>query len=60
MTTYKITSDNCTLGQRDTIIDGDALDGCNVDALIEGGHLVNVATKSVKTESPQTHQELDK
>jgi hypothetical protein len=60
MATYKITSDNFTLGQRDTTIDGDALDGYNVDALIEGGHLTNVSTKSVKTETPQTPQELDK
>jgi len=39
MTTYKITSDMTSLGKQGASVEDDALEGLNVDALIEGGHV---------------------
>jgi hypothetical protein len=49
---FKIISDNTTLGKQGSTINVDALDGLNVDALIEGGHIerVNAIKKSEKKE----------
>ena len=44
MTTYKIISDNTTLGKTgDSVSDAD-LDGLNVDALIQAGHIEQVVS----------------
>ena len=49
MTTYRILSDNCSLGKPNSVIDADALDGVNVQALIDGGHIIEVVLgKSTK------------
>ena len=47
MSQYKIISDNTTLGKQGASIDASQLEGLNVDALIEGGHLevVNALSK---------------
>lgn len=50
MTTYKITSDNTTLGKNGETVTADDLAGLNVDALIAGGHLAPVSVTSRKTE----------
>jgi hypothetical protein len=53
MTTYKIISDNTTLGKSGATVSADDLAGLNVDALIAGGHLEPVsasAKKLTKTE----------
>lgn len=49
MTTYRILSDNCSLGAQNKTVESDALEGLNVQALVEGGHIVEVVLgKSTK------------
>lgn len=48
MTAYKITSDNTTLGKQGATVNDDALVGLNVNALIEGGHVVEVVNVAPK------------
>ena len=43
MATYKIVSDNTTLGKSGDSVDDAALEGLNVDALIQGGHIQPVS-----------------
>lgn len=45
MTTYRIISDNLTLGNSGTTVSDDDLAGLNVAALITGGHLEAVSVK---------------
>lgn len=48
MATYKIVSDNCTLGKVGATVTESELEGLNLQALLDGGHLeaVGVKTKS--------------
>jgi hypothetical protein len=48
MATYKVLSDNFSLGKEGETVDSKVLEGCNVEALIEAGHLAEVATKVSK------------
>jgi hypothetical protein len=48
MATYKILSDRLTVGNKGQIIDETALEGANIAALIDGGHIAPVTNK--KTE----------
>jgi len=48
MSSYKILSDRLTLGNQGQTIDDDALDGANIQALIDSGHIAIVSAK--KTE----------
>lgn len=49
MTTYRVLSDNCILGAQNSTINADDITDVNVQALIEGGHLVEVTLgKSTK------------
>jgi hypothetical protein len=48
MTTYRIKTDNTTLGKPGDTVAGDALNGLNVDALIDGGHLELVLQSTPK------------
>ena len=57
MATYKITSDRTDLGALGATIDGSVLDGLNVQALIDGGHITSNEIKTVKTEPTK---EMDK
>ncbi len=50
MTTYKITSDNTTLGKNGDTVNADDLKGLNVDALIQGGHIEAVVVTARKHE----------
>ena len=50
--TYIVVSDNCTVGTRGTTVTGEQLDGCNVAALIEGGHLITPPPDKTKSEAP--------
>jgi len=54
MANYKIISENCTLGTQGSNISGDDLEGVNVDALIEGGHLAEVNVKVSKQEPKES------
>ena len=48
MRSFKILSDRLTIGKQGQTIDEDALDGANIQALIDGGHIAIVSAK--KTE----------
>jgi len=48
MATYKVLSDNFALASQGETVDSKVLEGCNVEALIEAGHLAEVATKVSK------------
>lgn len=50
MATYKIISDNSALGKSGDSVSSDALEGLNVDALIEGGHIQLVVTSARRQE----------
>ena len=49
MATYKIISDNCTLGNQGSTVTEAELEDVNFQALLEGGHLEVVSSKSQKT-----------
>jgi hypothetical protein len=53
MATYKVLSDNFSLGKEGETVDSKVLDGCNVEALIEAGHLAEVAGKVSKQASSE-------
>jgi len=50
MAQYKIISDKTSLGAVGTVVDAEALEGLNIDALIVGGHIEAVSTKAPKTD----------
>lgn len=52
MATYKIISERLSVGKKNTVIDEDVLDGANIQALIDAGHIVP-ATKATKQESEE-------
>ena len=56
MTQYKIMSDNFSLGKQGATVDSDDLESLNVQALVDGGHLLEVYVKVVK----QEQKEMDK
>jgi len=50
MAQYKIVSNNTTLGEFGTVLSEEALDGLNIDALVDGGHLEATSTKTAKSD----------
>ena len=48
MTTYKVLSSRFAFGEIGKTLDSDALDGCNIEAAIEAGHLAEVSSKIKK------------
>lgn len=48
MATYKIISDNCTLGNQGSTVTEAELEDVNFEALLEGGHIEVVSSKSQK------------
>ena len=46
---YKVLSDNFAAGKQGEVLDSIALDGCNIEALVEAGHLAEVSAKVSKT-----------
>jgi hypothetical protein len=48
MTTYRITSDNTTLGAKGATVDAAALDGLSIDALVSGGHIEPISAPTKK------------
>lgn len=48
MASYKVLADNLVVAQKGATIDESALEGANIQALLEGGHIeaVGVKTKS--------------
>lgn len=53
MTTYKIISDNTTLGKQGATVNAHDLAGLNVDALISGGHIESVSVSSRKPDKKE-------
>lgn len=53
MSTYRITSDNTTLGKHGETVTADNLAGLNVDALIAGGHIEPVSVGSRKSDKKE-------
>jgi hypothetical protein len=53
MTSYKVLSDRFSLGKKNETVDSDALVGCNIEALVEAGHLAEVNVKSKSATSEQ-------
>lgn len=49
MATYKVTSDNTSLGKMGDVVNNDDLAGLNVEALISGGHIAEVKTNKADT-----------
>jgi hypothetical protein len=47
--TYKVLSDIFSLGKQGDTIDSNLLDGCNIQALVDGEHIVEVNTKTSKS-----------
>jgi hypothetical protein len=45
MAQYKVLSDNFALGSKGDTIDGNALEGCNIFALVEGGHIAEIISR---------------
>jgi hypothetical protein len=48
MATYKVLSDRFALGKQGETVDSALLDGCNISALVEAGHIAEVNTKVSK------------
>ena len=46
MSSFKILSDRLTVGKQGQTIDVDALEGANIQALLDGGHLEAVGVKT--------------
>lgn len=53
MTTYKVLSERFALGKKGDTVDSALLDGCNISALVEAGHLAEVSAKSKTVSSEQ-------
>ncbi len=56
MTTYKVLSDNFSLGNQGEVLDSALLDGCNIQALIEGEHIAEVNAKISKQVTSETEK----
>lgn len=49
MANYKVLSNRFSLGKKGETVDSALLDGCNIGALVEAGHLAEVSAKVSKT-----------
>lgn len=54
MANYKVMTDKCALGKQGATISGDDLEGFNLDALIQSGHLAEVNVKVSKQEPKES------
>jgi hypothetical protein len=54
MTNYKVMTDKCALGKQGATLTADDLEGFNVDALVNGGHLAEVNVKVSKQEPKES------
>jgi hypothetical protein len=48
MQSFKVISENCTLAKQGATVTEAELDGLNLQALLDGGHLEVVSSKSTK------------
>jgi hypothetical protein len=56
MASYKVLSENFSAGKQGEVLDSEVLDGCNIGALIEGGHLAEVNAKISKSVTSETEK----
>lgn len=49
-TMYQVISDNFAGREPGDVLTADDLDGLNIDALIEGGHIIKTSSKKQKAE----------
>lgn len=57
MAKYKITSSKVSVGEIGQTVDSDALVGCNIEALIEAGHIEPVSVSKFSKKSETEEQE---
>jgi hypothetical protein len=50
MTTYKVLSNKLASVKQGEIVDSALLDGCNIQALVDSGHIAEVNAKVLKKE----------
>ena len=50
MTTYKVLSNKLASVKQGETVDSALLDGCNIQALVDGGHIAEVNAKVLKKE----------
>lgn len=53
MTTYKILSDRLVIGNKGQTVDETALEGANIAALIDGGHIEPVSNNKKTDDTPK-------
>ena len=56
MASYKVLSDNFSAGKQGEVLDSALLDGCNTEALVEGGHIAEVNAKISKSVTSETEK----
>jgi hypothetical protein len=56
MASYKVLSDNFALGKQGEVLDSALLDGCNIEALVEGEHIAEVNAKISKSVTSETEK----
>ena len=49
MASYKVLRDRFALGKQGETVDSALLNGCNISALVEAGHIAEVSAKVSKT-----------
>jgi hypothetical protein len=54
MTTYKVLTSKFALGKQGESVDSALLDGCNIEALVEAGHIAEVSSKVKKENMEET------
>lgn len=54
MANYKVMSENCTLGKQGETLNASDLEGFNIDALVDGGHLAEVNVKVSKQDTKES------
>lgn len=57
MAKYKILSDRLSVGEIGQTLDEEAFVGCNIEALIDGGHIEPVSISKVSKKSETEEQE---
>lgn len=57
MAQYRVLSDNFAFAEKGKTVDAALLDECNIQALVEGGHLAELSGKTVKSESVETKEQ---
>ena len=56
MTSYKVLSENFASGKQGDVLDSAVLDGCNIEALVEGGHIAEINAKISKSVTSETEK----